>query len=279
MLSVLLLRDEAGFTSKEFPNPTSSTSGDVAEDTPVLRRRELGVVGVVGVVEPELEGVVFPDVVFEGSKVNCSIEAIVSVLDFRAEVGVVLDGATLEPVAVGVALLSEEASLFLGLTDVEEEEEVREERPFPEGAGPKDFRATTGDDIGDGLFAGELNFLSEVGVVLGDFNDPRGLLSNDRRLEVGVVLCVVKGDDGAPPPRNDLSNFGLEATGDREGLGTGLRLATRGEVGGVSIIVLALTELGLLLGVCLGLSFPPNDGLRSGLREVVKRLNCCCSFE
>ena len=276
MLSVLLLRDEAGFTNNEFPNPTSSTSGDVAEDTPVLRRRELGVVGVVGVVEPELEGVVFSDVVFEGSKVNCSIEAIVSVLDFRAEVGVVLDGATLEP--VGVALLSEEASLFLGFGD-EEEKEVREERPFPEGTGPKDFRATTGDDIGDGLFAGELNFLSEVGVVLGDFNDPRELLSNDRRLKVGVVLRVVKGDDGAPPPRNDLSNFGLEATGDREGLGTGLRLATRGEVGGVSIIVLALTELGLLLGVCLGLSFPPNDGLRSGLREVVKRLNCCCSFE
>ena len=278
MLSVLLLRDEAGFTNNEFPNPTSSTSGDVTEDTPVLRRRELGVVGVVGVVEPELDGVVFSDVVLEGSKVNCSIEAIVSVLDFRAEVGVVLDGATLEPMAVGVALLSEEASLFLGFGD-EEEEEVREERPFPEGAGPKDFRATTGDDIGDGLFAGELNFLSEVGVVLGDFNDPRGLLSNERRLEVGVVLRVVKGDDRAPPPRNDLSNFELETTGDREGPGTGLRLTTRGEVGGVSVIVLALTELGLLLGVCLGLSFPPNDGLRSGLREVVKRLNCCCSFE
>ena len=278
MLSVLLLRDEAGFTNNEFPNPTSSTSGDVTEDTPVLRRRELGVVGVVGVVEPELDGVVFSDVVLEGSKVNCSIEAIVSVLDFRAEVGVVLDGATLEPMAVGVALLSEEASLFLGFGD-EEEEEVREERPFPEGAGPKDFRATTGDDIGDGLFAGELNFLSEVGVVLGDFNDPRGLLSNERRLEVGVVLRVVKGDDGAPPPRNDLSNFELETTGDREGPGTGLRLTKRGEVGGVSVIVLALTELGLLLGVCLGLSFPPNDGLRSGLREVVKRLNCCCSFE
>ena len=180
-LVVLLFRDEPGVTCNDLPNPTSSTSGEETDETPDLRWRDLGVVGVVGVVDPELEE---PRALI-GSKLIKSIGGRASLFDLRTEVGVLL-GVTGFLAAVGVAL-SEVASLFLDLIPVEVEE-VRDERVLL--VEPRDLRPTTGDDLGDPLAVGVA-----VGVAFDDINGELcGLVSNERLIEVGVLLRAVKGE-------------------------------------------------------------------------------------
>lgn len=175
----LLFLDDPGVTCKDLPNPTSSTSGEEAEETPDLRWRDLGVVGVVGVVEPELED---PRALV-GSKLIKSIGGRASLFDLRTDVGVPF-GVTGFLGVVGVAL-SDVVSLFLYLIPLEAED-VRDERVLLVAVEPNDLRPTTGDDLGEPL---------AVGVTLDEANgEPCGLVSNERLIEVGVDLRAAKGE-------------------------------------------------------------------------------------